>query len=158
MSLEEMKDLHLEEKYLQPETKEVNGILMTKMISDNWDKIWNFQAKPDDLLIATYAKAGRLKKVEVGGFSRAGMPGGSSDFKIVGFHQGQTLASQVIQVVNSLPANAGDKGDVGSVPGSGRFPEGGQGNPLQYSCLENPRDRRAWGATIQGLQSWTQLK
>ena len=38
MSLEEMKDLHLEEKYLQPETKEVNGILMTKMISDNWDK------------------------------------------------------------------------------------------------------------------------
>lgn len=69
MSLEEMKDLHLEEKYLQPETKEVNGILMTKMISDNWDKIWNFQAKPDDLLIATYAKAGRLKKVEVGGFS-----------------------------------------------------------------------------------------
>lgn len=71
MSLEEMKDLHLEEKYLQPETKEVNGILMTKMISDNWDKIWNFQAKPDDLLIATYAKAGSLKKVEVGGLQQS---------------------------------------------------------------------------------------
>ena len=157
MSLEEMKDLHLEEKYLQPETKEVNGILMTKMISDNWDKIWNFQAKPDDLLIATYAKAGRLKKVEVGGFSRAGMPVGSSDFKIAGFHQGQTLASQVALVVKNPSANAGDKGDVGPIPGSGRSP-GGQGNPLQYSCLENPMDRRAWGATIQGLQSWTQLK
>ncbi|XP_055470144.1 sulfotransferase 1C1 isoform X2 [Psammomys obesus] len=58
MSLEEMKDLHLEEQHLQPETKEVNGILMSKLTSDNWDKIWNFQAKPDDLLIATYAKAG----------------------------------------------------------------------------------------------------
>ncbi|KFO25362.1 Sulfotransferase 1C1 [Fukomys damarensis] len=56
MSLEKMRDLHLEEKYL--ETKNVNSILMTKLISDNWDKIWNFQAKPDDLLIATYAKAG----------------------------------------------------------------------------------------------------
>ncbi|OWK10629.1 hypothetical protein Celaphus_00005568 [Cervus elaphus hippelaphus] len=65
MSLEEMKDLHLEEKYLQPETKEVNGILMTKMISDNWDKIWNFQAKPDDLLIATYAKAGTTWTQEI---------------------------------------------------------------------------------------------
>lgn len=39
---------------------------MTKMISDNWDKIWNFQAKPDDLLIATYAKAGRFEKLALG--------------------------------------------------------------------------------------------
>lgn len=62
MSSEEMKNLHLDERYLQPETKEVNGILMSKMISDNWDKIWNFQAKPDDLLIATYAKAGGCKE------------------------------------------------------------------------------------------------
>lgn len=66
MSLEKMKDLCLEEKYLQPETKEVNGVLMTKIMSDNWDKIWNFQAKPDDLLIATYAKAGRFQKLVVG--------------------------------------------------------------------------------------------
>lgn len=63
MSWEEMKDLQLEEKPLPLETKELNGILMAKMISDNWDKIWNFQAKPDDLLIATYAKAGRLEAV-----------------------------------------------------------------------------------------------
>lgn len=62
MSLQAMQDLHLEE----PETKEVNGILMTKMISDNWDKIWNFQAKPDDLLIATYAKAGRSGHLAAG--------------------------------------------------------------------------------------------
>ncbi|XP_004704380.1 sulfotransferase 1C1 [Echinops telfairi] len=65
MSEENLKDLHLEEKHLVPETKEINGILMTKMISDNWDKIWNFQAKPDDLLIATYAKAGTTWTQEI---------------------------------------------------------------------------------------------
>ena len=40
--------------------------------------------------------------------------------------------------------NAGDAGDAGSIPGSGRSPGGGHGNPLQYSCLENPMDRGAW--------------
>ena len=48
-------------------------------------------------------------------------------------------------MVYSPPAKSGD---VGSIPGSGRFPEGGSGNPLQYSCLENPMDRGAWRATI----------
>ena len=49
--------------------------------------------------------------------------------------------------VKNLPANSGDTGDVGSVPGWGRSPAGGNGNPLQYSCLENPMDREAWRAT-----------
>lgn len=66
MSLDEMKDLQLVGKYIQPETREVNGVLMTKIMSDNWDKIWNFQAKPDDLLIASYAKSGRFGKLVVG--------------------------------------------------------------------------------------------
>lgn len=65
MSLEEMEDLQLDEKDLRLETKEVNGVLMTKLISDTWDKIWNFQAKPDDLLIVTYAKAGEFEKLVV---------------------------------------------------------------------------------------------
>ena len=43
--------------------------------------------------------------------------------------------------VKNLPANAGDAGDSGSIPGPGRSPEGGNGNPLQYSCLDNPTDR-----------------
>ena len=62
-------------------------------------------------------------------------------------------------VVNNLPANGGDETDAGSVPGSGRSPGGGNGNPLQYSCLENPTmDRRAWRATVHGAaKSWTQL-
>ena len=49
----------------------------------------------------------------------------------------------VALVVKNLPANAGDLRDTGSIPGSGRSPEEGQGNPLQYSCLENPMDRGA---------------
>ena len=56
------------------------------------------------------------------------------------------------------PANAGDVGDLGSNPGSERFPEGENGNPLQYSCLENPMGRGAWWATVLGVtKSWTQL-
>ena len=47
--------------------------------------------------------------------------------------------------------NAGDTGDEGSIPGSGRSPGGGHGNPLQYSCLENPMDRGAWGSTVHGV-------
>ena len=58
-------------------------------------------------------------------------------------------------VVNNLSANAGD---AGSIPGSGRSPGEGNGNPLQCSCLENPTDRGAWLATVHGVtKSWTQL-
>ena len=60
--------------------------------------------------------------------------------------------------VKNLPANAGDTRDAGSIPGLGKFPGGGHGNPLQYSCLENSMDRGAWQATIHGTaKSCTQL-
>ena len=58
---------------------------------------------------------------------------------------------QLALVVKNPPANAGDLRDTGSIPGSGRCPEGGHGNPLQYSCLENPMDRGAWWATVHGV-------
>ena len=51
-------------------------------------------------------------------------------------------------MVKNLPANAGDIRDVGLILGSKRSPGGGSGNPLQYSCLENPKDRGAWWATV----------
>ena len=54
-------------------------------------------------------------------------------------------------VVKNLPAKAGDGGDTSSVPGSGRSPEGGQDNPFQSSCLENPVDRGVWRATVHGV-------
>ena len=68
--------------------------------------------------------------------------------KDVGFPDG---ASQM--------ASAGDSKDLGSIPGLGRSPGGGHGNPLQYSCLENPVDRGSWWATVhRATKSWTQLK
>ena len=54
-------------------------------------------------------------------------------------------------VVKNPPANAGDTGDVGSTPGLGRFPGVGNGNPLQYPCLENSMDRGAWSAAVPRL-------
>ena len=68
-------------------------------------------------------------------------------------------ASQVVLVVKILTANAGDIRDVGSIPGLGRSPGGGHGNPLQYSCLENPTDGKVWQATVHGVaKSQTQVK
>ena len=57
-------------------------------------------------------------------------------------------ASQVMLVVRNLPADAGDIGDLGLIPGSGRSPGEGNGNPPQYSCLGNPIDRGTWWATV----------
>ena len=59
-------------------------------------------------------------------------------------------ASQVALVVKNPPVNAEDKRDVNSIPGLGRSPGKGHGNPLQFSCLENPMDRGAWWDMIHG--------
>ena len=55
------------------------------------------------------------------------------------------------RVVKHPPANAGGMGDVGSILELERTPGGGNGTPLQYSCLENPMDRGAWWATVHGV-------
>ena len=68
-------------------------------------------------------------------------------------------ASQVVLVVKNLPVNEEDIRDEGSIPGLGRSPEGGHGNPLQCSCLENLMDRGPWQAMIHRvIKSGTQLK
>ena len=54
-------------------------------------------------------------------------------------------------MVKNLPTNTGDIRDASSIPGLGRSPGGGNGNPLQYSYLENPMDRGAWQATVHGV-------
>ena len=54
-------------------------------------------------------------------------------------------------MVKNLPASAGDTRDAGSIFESGRSPGEGNGNPLQYSCLENPMDRAAWRTTVPGV-------
>ena len=65
-------------------------------------------------------------------------------FKFLGFPGGS--------VEKNLPANAGDTGNVGLIPGLGRSPGGGNGNPLQYSCLGSPREGGSWRATVHGVE------
>ena len=65
------------------------------------------------------------------------------------------FSGSLVVVVKNLPANAGD---AGLIPGLGRSPGEGNGNPLQYSCLENPMDGGAWKTTVHGVtKSRTQL-
>ena len=54
-------------------------------------------------------------------------------------------------MVKNLLANVGDAGDLGSIPGLGRSPVKGNGNPLQYACLGNPKDRGVWRAIVHGV-------
>ena len=69
-------------------------------------------------------------------------------------------ASQVVLVLKNTDANAGDIRDSDSIPGLGRYPGRGNGNPLQYSCLENPMDRGDWRATVHRVsksQTWLNM-
>ena len=54
-------------------------------------------------------------------------------------------------MIKNSPANAGNAGNMGSSPGSGRSPEGGNANPFHYSCSENPMERGAWWVTVHGV-------
>ena len=64
----------------------------------------------------------------------------------------------MVLVIKNLPTNAGDAGDMVSIPRSGRSPGEGRGIPLQYSYLENPMNRGAWRVTANGVtKSWTLL-
>ena len=80
--------------------------------------------------------------------------GEEAEFSSLLLHVG---LSQVALVVRNLPASAGDMKVTGSIPGLGRSPGEGNGNPLQYSCLENSMDRGAWQVTVCGVansQTW----
>ena len=75
------------------------------------------------------------------------MPYGLNNL-LVSKEESYSWASQAALVVKNLQNNAGDIRDVGQIPGWGRSPGGGNGNQLQYSCLENPMNRGAWQATV----------
>ena len=84
---------------------------------------------------------------------------GGNTLCIVGRLAASLVSAQVVLVVQKQPGNAGDIREASSVPGLGRSPGGGQGNPLQYACLENPMDRRTWRAAVHSVaKSWTRLK
>ena len=71
----------------------------------------------------------------------------SEENNIITDQHGKT-GSQVVLMLKILPASAGDIRDVGLIPGSGRSPGGGHGNPLRYSYLENPLDRGSWQVIV----------
>ena len=74
------------------------------------------------------------------------------DISLICYYRGFLVAI----VVKNSPAHAGNKRDLGLIPGLRRSPGGGNGIPLQYSCLENPMDRGAWWAAVHGVaKSWT---
>ena len=78
---------------------------------------------------------------------------------LTGFSGGASGKKKKKKKKKKPPANAGDIRDMGSIPGLGRSPGGGHGNPFQYSCLEKPMDRGAWQATVNRVaKSQTQLK
>ena len=87
-----------------------------------------------------------LRKEKVGAFVSA-----SRDPVIMLTQPSSFCAFQVALVVKNPPGNAGDVKDIGSIPGLGRSPGEGNGNPFQNSCLENSMDRGAWKATVHGV-------
>ena len=99
------------------------------------------------------------KEWPLGGHSSVQVEKGGPVNSLLTIDNNTELYIWVALVVKNLPANAGDVREAGSIPGWGRSPGGGNGNPLLYSCLENPIDRGAWLATVQSvINSQTQLK
>ena len=105
---------------------------------------------PPDSSIHGILQARILEWVAIPFFRGSSQPRGQTQVSCIagGFFTTQLpgkpeSSSQVALVVKNLIANAGDIRDVGSIPGLGSFPAEGNGNPLQYSCLENPMDRGA---------------
>ena len=83
---------------------------------------------------------------------------GSSFLRVVFLQLQRALSSWTSPVAQKAKASAYNSGDLGLIPGLGRFPGEGNGNPLQYSCLENPMDGGAWWATVHGVaKSQTRL-
>ena len=99
---------------------------------------------------------GNTKKLNTqSNFKEGKMDLGESNFLTLLQNYSHQGVYQVTLVVKNLPAKAGDVRDAGSISGSGRSPGGGQGNPLQYSCLENSMEREAWWAIVHsGMKSW----
>ena len=94
-------------------------------------------------------KGGRKGRAQTGASTILGLKGFKKDRQSAV----STMAerSLVVLVAKNPPANAGDMRHVGLIPGSGRSLGEGNGNPLQYSCLENPMDRGAWRATVHSV-------
>ena len=126
------------------------GLLpVSKIVSPYKDiSCFGIKARQDGFVLTTSAKTLTPNKVPFtgpGGYGFGGVP--------------FTLGLPRCLSSKEPSCNAGAVGDVSSIPGSGKSPGGEHGNPLQYSCLENPMDRVTWWATVHGVtESQTRLK
>ena len=122
--------------------------------SIRWPKYWSFSVS-----ISPYNEYSGLISFRMDWFGILAVQGTlmsllQHDSSKASILQSSAMVNNLVAlVVKNLPAKARDTGDLGSIPGSGRSPGGGNGNPLQYSCLENPTDREAWRATVRGVAS-----
>ena len=114
------------------------------IIKDNWPLKKNVIYQHSPLLMTYYSKSPHIRSVNSPYTCWWGRQGGIWNSRFLSICQGFPGGS----VVKNPPANAGDK-DL--IPGSGRSSGGGNGNPLQYSCLGNPMDRGTWQATAHGV-------
>ena len=129
--------------------KNLPAIQETCVQSLGWKIPWRREWQPTPVLLPGESHGQR----SLSGYSQQGHKESDTTERLTFW------ASQVALVVKNPPASAGDTGDQGLIPGSGRSPGGGHGNPLQYCCLENPMARGAWWATVHGVaKSRSQLK
>ena len=92
------------------------------------------------------------------GISHSNEKGPTTEMHTIGGTSKALWGSPGGTVVKNPPSDVADAGDLDSIPGSGKYPGGGDGHPLQYSCLESPMGRGTWWATVHGAtKSWTKL-
>ena len=100
----------------------------------------------------------KLPLPSLGGLTHLGIEPGSASLQADSLLSEPPEKQQVALVVENICVNGGDVRGMGSISGLRRSPGGGHSNPLQYSCLENPKDRGAWRATVRGVaKSQTQM-
>ena len=129
----------------------VHGVTKSRTRLSDFTFTFHFHALEKEMATHSSVFAWRIPETEGPG----GLPSVGSHR--VG-HDWSDLTEAAAAVVNNLPANAGDTGDMDLIPGVGRSPGRGNGNPPQYSCLENPMDRAAWRARVLGVtKSQTRL-
>ena len=138
-------------------------ILLSKIEKDksHITYIWNL-IKMKQMNLFTKQKQTHRSQNQINSYQRGNM-GGSDKLGDWDWHTHTTIykvgAPQVALVVKNLPASTGDLREADSIPGWGRASGKGHGNPLQYSCLENPMDRGGWWATVHSVaESQTWLK
>ena len=131
----------------------VHGVARSQIRLSNFTLFFHFHALEKEMATHSSVLAWRIPgTVEPGGLPSLGSHRVRHDWSdLAAAAAGNVQGFPGGAVVKNLPPNAGDTREAGSIPGLGRSPSVGNGNPLQYSCLENSKDRGAWRAPDHGV-------